>query len=287
MSTIIDLSLLPPPDAVETIDYETILAARKARLIERFPDAAPTLELESEPLVALLEENAYLEMTLRQRVNDSVLAVLLATATGSMLDHLGTLTDTQRLAGESDATLRARIQQAPYAFSSAGPVGAYLKHARQAHADVLDAAVSSPTPGEVLVTILSRAADGAASPSLLATVLAALSGETVRPLNDRVSVVGATVTTYQVIAAIEIGAGPETAVVAAAANAAVWAHVKQAYRLGMKVTRSGLIAALRQPGVTRVELIAPAADTGTDILLDPGPLGATLCTAVTIEASNG
>ena len=287
MSTIIDLSLLPPPDAIETIDYETILVARKARLIALYPDVAETLELESEPLVALLEENAYLEMTLRQRVNDSVLAVLLATATGSMLDHLGTLTDTQRLAGESDASLRARIQQAPYAFSCAGPNGAYLKHARQAHADVLDAAVSSPAPGDVLVTILSKAANGVASAAVLAAVDAALSPETVRPLNDSVSVVSAAVTSYTVSAAIEIGTGPETAVVKAAAEAAVWAHVKQAYRLGVKVTRSGLIAALRQPGVTRVELVSPAAEGMTDILLDPGPLGATLCTAVTIEVSNG
>lgn len=35
--TIIDLNLLPAPDVVETLDYETILAARKATFISLYP----------------------------------------------------------------------------------------------------------------------------------------------------------------------------------------------------------------------------------------------------------
>lgn len=34
----VDFSQLAPPDIIETIDYEVILAERKADLINRFPD---------------------------------------------------------------------------------------------------------------------------------------------------------------------------------------------------------------------------------------------------------
>lgn len=76
MASSINLSALPAPDIVETIDYETLLAERKEYLISLYaePEQAgirETLELESEPITKLLEENAYRETILRQRVNES------------------------------------------------------------------------------------------------------------------------------------------------------------------------------------------------------------------------
>ena len=88
----IDLSQLPAPIVVEVLDYEDILAERKATLISLYPEeqreaVARTLSLESEPIVKLLQENAYREVILRQRVNDAAKAVMLAhAATG---DHPG------------------------------------------------------------------------------------------------------------------------------------------------------------------------------------------------------
>ncbi|EOV7032892.1 baseplate assembly protein, partial [Yersinia enterocolitica] len=84
----IDLSLLPPPFVVEELDYEILLAERKATLISLYPEeqrtaVARTLSLESEPLVKLLQENAYREVILRQRVNDAARAVMVAYAVGS------------------------------------------------------------------------------------------------------------------------------------------------------------------------------------------------------------
>ncbi len=90
----IDLSQLPAPALVEVLDYESLLAERKATLISLYPEEqreaiARTLSLESEPLVKLLQENAYREVILRQRVNDAARAVMVAFATGSDLDQLG------------------------------------------------------------------------------------------------------------------------------------------------------------------------------------------------------
>jgi len=60
--TPIDLAQLPTPDVVEPIDYEAILAERKAFAISLWPadkqaEVAATLALESEPLTKLLQEN--------------------------------------------------------------------------------------------------------------------------------------------------------------------------------------------------------------------------------------
>ena len=59
---VIDLSQLPAPDVVETLDFEAILAERNATLISLYPEdeqeaVARTLTLESDPLVKYLEEN--------------------------------------------------------------------------------------------------------------------------------------------------------------------------------------------------------------------------------------
>ncbi|VDZ76692.1 baseplate assembly protein [Salmonella bongori] len=90
----VDLSLLPVPDVVEELDYETILAERIATLISLYPEnqqeaVARTLALESEPIVKLLQENAYREVIWRQRVNEAARAVMLAYAIESDLDNIG------------------------------------------------------------------------------------------------------------------------------------------------------------------------------------------------------
>ena len=64
---IIDLNQLAGSVGKKALDFETILAERKATLISLYPEdqqeaVARTLTLESEPLVKLLEENAYREL---------------------------------------------------------------------------------------------------------------------------------------------------------------------------------------------------------------------------------
>jgi phage-related baseplate assembly protein len=273
--TAIDLSLLPVPDVVEALVFETILAALKADLAARAPDLAPVLALESEPVVKLLEVVAYRELLLRARVNDAARAAFLATATGADLENLAAFYGVARLTltpadpgavppvpavMESDADLRRRAQLAPEGFSTAGPSGAYVFHALSADPDVLDASAVSLLPGEVTVAILSRTGSGAASAPLVATVLAALSAEDVRPLCDTVGVQSAGIVTYAITAQLFFLPGPDRAVVLAAAQAAAAAYASAQHRLGRDITLSGVYAALHQPGVQRVNLISPTAD---------------------------
>ena len=268
----IDLSRLPPPDVVEALDYEAILAEIIADLGERVPDYVVS---EADPAYKILEAAAYRELLLRQRVNDAARAVMLPYARGADLDNLAALLGVERqlvdpgdpdaippvaAVYETDARLRARAQLAPSAVSTAGPVSSYRFHALSASADVLDVAVASPAPGSVTVTVLSREGDGEADANLLAAVTAALSDESVRPLGDVLAVQSATIVQYQVTAELKVGSGPDAAAVLAAAIEEVTAYVASARRIGGSVPLSAIYAALHRPGVEAVDLTSPAAD---------------------------
>ncbi len=256
----LDLSALPPPDFVEVLDYEVILAAMKADLLVRAPELANVLALESEPIVKLLEVVAYRELTLRSRINHAARASMLATAIAADLDNLVANLGVIRAAGEDDARLRARAALAVEGFTSAGPVGAYLFHALSADADVADVLVQSLNPGVVTVTVLAGSNDGTPTPALLTAVDTALNDENVRPLTDQVLVQAATIIPYTITADLLITPGPDTEIVRAAAEIAVTAYAATRRRLGRDVTLSGLYAALHQSGVEQVTLTAPAAD---------------------------
>lgn len=289
--TAINLALLPPPDIVEPLDYETVLAELRADLVARAPHLAPVLALESEDINIVLEVVAYRVIIERQRINDAARGVMLAEATGGDLDNLAALFAVERLVItpaddaarppvpavlESDASLRRRAQVALEGFTNAGSRGAYIFHGLSASGLVRDIGVESPNPGDVVISVLSHEGQGDASVELIDTVEAVVNGEAIRPLTDNVTVQSAAIQTYQIDAELTFYEGPDASVVSAAAQEAVAAYVDQTSMLGFDVTRSGLFAALHQPGVQNVDLTAPAAD----LVIGPGE--AAFCSAINI-----
>jgi phage-related baseplate assembly protein len=275
--TNVDLSQLPVPDVVEQIDFEVILAAILADFQTRMEAAGQpfTALLESDPFYKLAEAAAYREVMVRQRANESAKAVMLALALGSDLDQLAANVNVARLlidegdpnavppippTYESDADFRARIQLSFEGYTTAGSEGSYVFHALSADGDVKDAAAISPEPGEVEVYVMSRTGDGTAPPELVVLVDAALNAETVRPLTDHVTVAGATIVPFDVVAELTMYPGPDSEVVHQAAIDALNAYTASVARIGYDVNRSGIIAALHQPGVQNVVLTEPAAD---------------------------
>lgn len=273
--TPIDLAQLPAPDVVEQINYEAILAERKALAISLWPAeqqaaVAATLALESEPLTKLLQENAYRETLLRQRVNEAALANLLAFARDADLEQIGARYNVQRLTitpanpaatppspavMESDESLRERIQMALEGLSTAGPRSSYVFHARSADGRVADATCISPTPAAVVVTVQSAVGDGSADPALLAIVDSYLSDEDRRPVGDRLTVQAAEILPFSVTARLYLTTvGPEAEPIRAEAEARLGAYLGKRRRLGLEISRSALDAALHIEGVRRVEL---------------------------------
>ena len=259
--TPIDLSKLPAPDVIETLDFETLLTDYISDFKAKNPDYITLLE--SDPAIILMQVVAYREMLLRARINEAAKANMLAYATKGDLDNLAAFFGVERLEDETDERLRKRTQLALEGFSTAGPVGAYIFHSLSASNEVKSVSVKSPNPGEVLVTILSNIGDGTVGQELIDAVLAKLNEDDIRPLTDLVSVQGAEIINYQVEAVITVYSGPSSAVVETEANDALQKCISDRHEIGRVIAISGIYDALHVDGVKKVELISPLADVET------------------------
>lgn len=269
--TAVDLSRLPPPTVIEQVDYEVLLADALTQLKQR--DPAFDALVESDPALKILQVCIYREVILRQQFNQRLRGLMLAYARGGDLDQLGALMGVTRLTltpadptrgiaatMESDHDFRYRIQLAPEGYSTAGPAAAYIYHALSSDAEVLDASATSPSPGAVVMTILSRSGDGTASPALCQRVLTVLSADTVRPLTDHVTVQPAQINAFEIDAVLFVFPGPDSSVVTANARTQLQDRLRAAQRLGRDIARSAIMAALHVEGVARVQLNAPSSD---------------------------
>lgn len=286
-TAIVDLSKLDPPTIVELLDYETILARKVARMVALLPDFDATVD--SDPAMKVLQIAAYDELLLRQDFNERLVGRLVAYATGATLDHIGAAIGVARLAVtpanattgaaivyEDDDSFRARIVLGPEGFAAAGPELAYVKRAKDAGTDVLDASAISPAPGEVLVTVLSRSGDGTATESLLKAVRDIVLDPAVRPVGDLVTVAAATQRRFVIDARIWTFAGPDPALLIVTGQARLAKYLTDSRRLGRNVTLSGMYAAMTVSGVQRVEILSPTADIVCD------RTEAALCTSSTV-----
>lgn len=298
MSELVDLKKLPAPKVVQELSYETLLTQRKEKFLslqesdEMRQHWQARLQLESEPVVKLLEENAYLELLLRTNINESAKAVMLVYATGSDLDQLGALFGVTRLIiqaedlksnpptqakYEDDERFRTRIQMSLEGLTTAGSRASYEFHALSTSAKIKDVDVTSPTAGTVKVAILSTEGQGTADGDLIKAVKEQLNAEHIRPLTDTVLVESAVILTYEIQATITLYPSVLESVVMENVNKAITRYVNKQHSLGIDITRSGIYAALHQEGVQNVKLTKPM----DDLIVQPHQ--AAYCTLIQVS----
>lgn len=298
MSELVDLKKLPAPKVVQELSYKTLLTQRKEKFLslqesdEMRQHWQARLQLESEPVVKLLEENAYLELLLRTNINESAKAVMLAYATGSDLDQLGALFGVTRLIiqaedlksnpptqakYEDDERFRTRIQMSLEGLTTAGSRASYEFHALSTSAKIKDVDVTSPTAGTVKVAILSTEGQGTADGDLIKAVKEQLNAEHIRPLTDTVLVESAVILTYEIHATITLYPSVLESVVMGNVNQAIASYVNKQHSLGIDINRSGIYAALHQEGVQNVKLTKPM----DDLIVQPHQ--AAYCTQIQVS----
>jgi phage-related baseplate assembly protein len=284
---LMDLSGVPVPNFVEELSYEEIRQDLINDLLELDPDY--TAILESDPGIKVIEACAYREFLLRQRINDAARANTITEAVDADLDVLGALFNVERLAGEADDRFRSRVQQGLALLAAAGPREAYRAHAMSVSTAVVDASVHSPAAGEVVVTILAYqdlASDAASADEIrvgtalflqpanvdtvrilaradspvMQAVRQRLNSDLYQPLTDDVTIRPPNVLEFSLTAALVIYPGPDSVAVRTAALASLAAYFRSIRRVAYDATRSGLIAALKVPGVQNVVLTSPLAD---------------------------
>lgn len=287
-ATTLDLSRLPAPDAISAPAFEAMLEARLADLKTRLP--AFDAMVESDPAVKLQEADAYRELLALARINDAVRAQMLAFASGSDLDHLAALYAIERhvvtpaapgtpAVLETDEAFRRRVLLAPEAFAAAGPQGAYVFHALSADARVLNADVWSPSPGQVIVAVQSREADGTASEELVEAVRGHLARPDIKPLTDILSVRSVANVPYAIEAECFVLPGPAPALVRQEIVAAIEAMAAARRTPARDVPRSAIFAAASIPAVDKAIIASPA----VDIARDHGEVG--ICTSVDVTVT--
>ena len=276
----IDLTRLPAPKVIEELDFEAIFERKKAALIALVPESirqeiSTTLSLESEPLTIDLQQQAYQEMILRQRINQAAASTLLAFAQGSDLDHLAAARGISRKVireqdpsavtpieaeYETDDDLRRRVQIYPEKLAAAGPRSAYEAHALDAKNNIIDARAIKQNAGTVAVYIKTVDNGGVADSKTISAVQLYLSDETRRPLCDTVIVYPATPKEISIVAKIKYEDGPDRSLVKAKQEKDLAGMISRHVGLGASIALSKIIGSLDTDGVKKIELTEPTQD---------------------------
>ncbi|HWW46546.1 MAG TPA: baseplate J/gp47 family protein [Xanthobacteraceae bacterium] len=298
--TTIDLSRVPPPNAIEPLDYEALFAAFVSRFKaawERMRAVDPTLPaydvemLETDPAMITGEAWSYLRLRDRARVNDAVRAVLAPLARGTNLDNVAARVNIERLVVipatanspavmESDTQLLRRYLMA-FDRPSAGSRDRYLFEAFSAWPGMLDAAVIGRAVhgrrGDTDIVIIGP---GGALPTTeqVRAVRDAVTATDVKPEATAVTVIPAVRTTYSVSLVLTLPQGPDPSVVIVDARARVDAAIAQRTLIGAEAPVWAIAGAAYGDNVIRVRVIAPEADIPAD------PYAVPVCTGVTITA---
>lgn len=287
MSTV-DFSQLPEPNLIQELDYESIFNERKEKFIALYPATEQNqwrtiLNRESDPVVKVLQENAYLELLYRNKCNADARSLLLAYAEGSDLDHLAlteyglirlivTTADNSVVPPspaiyESDERLRERCILSFDGMNTAGSANAYRYFALSADGRVDGIKVKSDEETPCFLDIVITQVDsenGAASAELIQIVQTALDPDTVRPVGDRPTVRSSIATNYQIEAVLYVGKNAEDALLLEAANIRLDKYIKNAQKNGESIYLSAIYAALHVDGIERVQIISPTADLVMD-----------------------
>lgn len=253
-----NMATLPEPSVVETLDFEAILADMKADLLQRYPEAAAVLNLESEPLVKLMEAFAFRELLYRARVNDAARAHLLVYATGTDLDYLAGMFGITRMSAEPDERLRLRVQLRIAALAGQGTKEHYELVAMSASTNVRAAFAAQQAPGHVHVVLWLH---DVTLPTA-AEVMDALNAESARMLGVVLTVGVATPRRIDVHARIWRTAAASPRLLADL-QALLAANLSSTAALGRGVARSWITTLLHVEGVAAVEYVGDAAPPAT------------------------
>lgn len=282
-----ELLQLGRPPALAAEAYSVLLERTLAKAAEEFEAAGLNWDvrnLAANPGAILSRVAVYRDELRRQAMDDAVAGTYLGSAEGEYLDHraadYGVLRRVIQFANpvlglpeilEDDASLRLRARLAWEALSVAGPAGAYVYHALDAHPNVFDALPIGPetgivSPGEVMVVVQSRDNNGIPSAEMLDVIGNRLDAQqvvypdgtstlrpvrdlqSVRPLGARVIVIGARPLTYTTTATLYVGAYADAEALRVRALAQLQAYQERLRRIGQRVSREGRQAALSLVG---------------------------------------
>lgn len=160
---------------------------------------------------------------------------------------------------ESDEAFYERMRESMESFSTAGPTGAYIYHAKTASQKVADVSASSPTRGVADIRILLK--DGELpSEEILNTIKESISADRTRPLTDYVTVSAPDSVDFNIDIKYYIPkpSANSGSIISQEVDKAVEAYIKwQTEKMGRDINPSYLISLIMATGAKRVEVTSP------------------------------
>lgn len=271
----IDLSRLPPPDAILPLDHPALLAEFVTGFIGYWtelratrPDLpAFTVEsLATDPAIVVGRITAFLRLQDRAAVNAAVRAVLAPLAKRADLDNVVARMGVVRLETapgvmETDEQLFRRYLLS-FGRASAGSIDRILFDAHTAWPAMWDARVNGfavhGRRGETDLVITGPA--GVTPPEKLAAVRAAVTAPSAKPEAIGIFVLAAAPLTYSVAQTIRVPVGPDAELVRLEAVARVAAASDVRHLIGGTIQRDLVAGATYGASIVDVAHAAPAAD---------------------------
>jgi phage-related baseplate assembly protein len=261
---------------LEPLDVEALLLTRMLKLKERWSENDPPAgiaydveNLEFDPLKINQEVNTYLELMIRDRVNQAARAITLAFGNTTDLDAIASRYPggVPRLPGETDARYRVRVWLSPNTLTENGTAEAYQFWALTAIEGALrDASVIKVRPElsdnpTITITCLSSGPDPRPTTAQLLEIRRYLLAENRLALTDVVTIQSPKVlhTNYRVGLYLFPGADQTSAV--AGVKTKLAALRDRQYWLGVDHTRMAIAAACATVnGVQNAIIEEPAVD---------------------------
>lgn len=160
---------------------------------------------------------------------------------------------------ETDEEFYARMRQSVESYSTAGPSGSYIYHAKSASAQVADVTANSPSAGVVDIRVLC---EGGKLPDeeLIGIISDVLNDSKIRPMTDQVIIQAPTVQNFNVDITyyVDSKGGISLADAETAVNNAVDSYISwQTAKIGRDINPSYLTQLVMQAGIKRVEVNSP------------------------------
>ncbi len=250
------MTTLTAPNMIEALDFESIYQSILAQFCAILPEYDTLLE--SDPAIKLLQVAAYRELLLRERINIVARSSLLAFAAGSDLEHIGFPFGVTRLENETDEQLRTRTAQALEGITTAGSIESYQYHAGSAHGDISDVRVTSPSKGNVLVSLLEKT--DADINDIISAVTEKLNEQKIRPITDTVTVTQAENVQYQISVVVFTDSQVQALNTITLATASLNQFISDKRKIGQSIRLSAIDAASHVEGVSYVNIISPTED---------------------------
>ena len=281
-----ELTAVPPPDIIETLDYDAILT----EILTWFRSMSPnyTNTVQGDPAYTVLQAMAYRDVMTRKRINDAARAVLVTHAIGADLDNLGVAFGLFRIRQaadpdatppilpffESDEAFRKRIIT-HLSTLSIGSEEWYKKRALQVNdtlADnalkIKDVAIRRGATGGVIKVYVQPANTAnfvAKTDPLITAVLNYFEANTAeararRTLGDKVEVDSVAVKTYTLDVTVVVAPGFTSTKVVEETEKRAKTFVLERQVIGQEIPLSHIYAALIWEGVAELTLVSPTAN---------------------------